>query len=193
MLRPPDPTHPNYLLRLHVGPETSEEEVDLDAHPHSAVPLYAYAVGCPLRLLSPRGAWEECVIVDRAPGSNQHVVRVPPVGHLRWTILLPWNHAAMPLHSRVPFFGVRPYNAASWQPPEEGGVQALAIGLEAIGEGDEGADFLEKKADDDLDENNTEQVELGQTVEFVLNIRAASRSWRSWRALWCPGVVIAIH
>ena len=27
----------------------------------------------------------------------------------------------------------------------------------------------------------------------MLNIRAASRSWRSWRALWCPGVVVAIH
>ena len=190
VLRPPDATHPHHLLRLHIGPETHEEEIDLDAHSHSAMPLYAYAVGCPLRLLSPRGAWEECIIVYRAPNSNQHVVRMPPVGHLHWTILVPWNHVAMPLHSRVPLFGVRPHVAANWQPPE---ASPVAIGLEAAGGGEDGADFLERKADDDLDENNASPVELGRVVEFVLNIRAASRSWRSWRALWCPGVVVAIH
>jgi len=64
---------------------------------------------------------------------------------------------------------------------------------QAIGGGNEGADLLEKKADDDLDENVATQVELGRVVEFVLNIRAASRSWRSWRALWCPGIVVAVH
>ena len=42
----------------------------------------------PLRLLSPRGAWEECIVVNRATGCNQYVVRVPPMGHLHWTLLL---------------------------------------------------------------------------------------------------------
>jgi len=175
VLRPPDSTRANHLLRVHIGPESYEEDVsggshhthirthtrtrtrtthsnatltphahahtpmqchpsshtllgmccrccsalkqvDLDAHPHCALPLYAYAVGCPLRLLSPRGAWEECIIVDRAPHTNQHVVRMPPVGNLHWTLLVPWNHVAMPLHSRVPLFGVRPHDASSWVP-----------------------------------------------------------------------------
>ena len=196
VLHPPDSTRANHLLRVFIGTESYEEDVDLDAHPHSALPLYAYAVGCPLRLLSPRGAWEECVIVDRAPLTNQHVVRMPPVGNLHWTLLVPWNHVAMPLHSRVPLFGVRPHDPTSWQPPEDGGSneRSVALSNEAlIGEGNEGADLLEKKADDDLDENVATQVELGRTVEFVLNIRAASRSWRSWRALWCPGIVVAVH
>ena len=63
----------------------------LDAAENAALPLYAYAVGCPLRLLSPRGAWEEGIIVDRAAHSNQFVVRMPPVGHRHWTLLLPWD------------------------------------------------------------------------------------------------------
>ena len=163
-------------------------------HPHSPIPLYAYAVGCPLRLLSPRGAWEECVVIDRAPGTNQHVVRMPPVGHLHWTLLLPWNHVPIALHPRVPLFAVRPYEGGNWLPLEGGeSKNILALGIEASSDGNEGADLLEKKADDDLDENASTAVEIGQTVEFVLNIRAASRSWRSWRALWCPGVVVAIH
>ena len=81
-----------------------------------------------------------------------------------------------------------------WVPPEDGATnRSVALSNEAIGGGNEGADLLEKKADDDLDENVATQVELGRVVEFVLNIRAASRSWRSWRALWCPGIVVAVH
>ena len=156
--------------------------------------MYAYAVGCPLRLLSPRGAWEECVVIDRAPGTNQHVVRLPPVGHLHWTLLLPWNHAPLALHPRVPLFAVRGYERANWLPLQDDSKRSGALGMEASGpDANEMADLLEKRADDDLSESAATLIEVGQKVEFVLNIRAASRSWRSWRALWCPGVVVGIH
>jgi hypothetical protein len=36
--------------------------------------------------------------------------------------------------------------------------------------------------------NAATQLEYGQTVEFVINIRVTVQSLRSWRALWCPGM-----
>ena len=104
---------------------------------------------------------------------------MPPVGHLHWTPLLPWNHVPIALHPRVPLFAVRPYDSDNWKVSEGSNKHSLALGVEAVGDNNEGADLLEKKADDDLDDNVSTAVEIGQTVEFVLNIRAASRSWRS--------------
>ena len=35
VLRPPSPSQPTHLVRVHVGAEAAEEEVDLDAQPHT--------------------------------------------------------------------------------------------------------------------------------------------------------------
>jgi hypothetical protein len=296
VLRSPTTTEAAHLLKVYDASETHEEEVDLDAHSHRVLPLYAYAVGHPLRILSPRGAWEVCVVVDRAPFSNQFVVRLPPAGNLHWTALLPWNHATLALHERVPLFAVRPYEPAVWRSPDDVGnldqqkmcygttgkqvsvplaVAAACDGVDhdggyrghafrgggrgsgkireaegGSGGGDEGGALrgfcggdgctggdvrnarhgigsgrlrtaekdgsedcdsssnfagglslrklssstdtadasLEKNDAEDRDMNAATQLEYGQTVEFVINIRVTVQSLRSWRALWCPGM-----
>ena len=161
-------------------------------HAHKCIPLYAYAVGHPLRVLSPRGAWEMGVVVDRAPLTNQFVVRMPPAANLHWTVLLPWNHASMPLHARVPLFAVRPYDWLRWNPSEIGGSASTRT-RKLLAMGEDGAEMSERDGAHRLDENVTCEVEYARTVDFVLNIRAAARAFRSWRALWCPGVVVGIH
>ena len=121
----PTPTEPHHRLEVYSGFERSEEHLDLVAH---RAMLYAYAIGHPLRVLSPRGAWDLCILVDRAPLTNQFVVRMPPSGHLHWTTLLPWNHATLPLHARVPLFAVRSYDERGWRAPIDRGLDLRAIG-----------------------------------------------------------------
>ena len=76
--RPPVDGKALHLLRIFNGLTTDEAEVDLDAHSHVCIPTYAYDIGHPIRLLSSRGSWEDCVVVSRAPGCNQYVLRMPP-------------------------------------------------------------------------------------------------------------------
>ena len=185
VLRPPSAAQPTHLLRLHVGTDALEREVDLDLHSHTPIPLYAYDAGHPLELLARVGHWKDCVVVNRAPHCNQFVVRMGPTGNQFWTLLLPWNHRSLSFHTYVPLFAVHSYVEANW-PSEEGPNEA-----DAIGEGDEGADRLEKREGEELDESASVQVDHGKLVEFVLNFKAAQRG----RALplWCPGLVAAIH
>ena len=42
---------PTHRLRLYVGTDELEREVDLDLHSHTPIPLYAYDAGHPLELL----------------------------------------------------------------------------------------------------------------------------------------------
>ena len=84
----------------------------------SPQPLYAFDAGHPLRLLTRRGAWEECVVVSRAAGCNQFVLRMPPVGAHYWAPLLPWNHYSLPFHPNVPLFGVHGYDETKWAEAE---------------------------------------------------------------------------
>ena len=182
VLQPPVDERSTHLLRVFSGSDSSEAHVDLAMHSHAALPLYAYAAGHPLEVLEQRGHWRECVVVNRAPGSNQYVVRMGPTGNQFWMLLLPWNHRSLSAHTFVPLFACRGFVPAKW------GDDAL---LEAIGEGDEGADRLEKPEEEDFDETSTIEIEHGKLVEFVLNIRSAQRGRAL--SLWCPGQVVAIH
>ena len=67
---------------------------------------------------------------------------MPPVGHHYWALLLPWNHYSLPFHPNVPLFGVHGYDETKWT---ESDAQ-----LDAIGEGDEGADRPQKKEGEEL-------------------------------------------
>jgi len=78
VLRPPRADNPCHKLALHVGIDVREAEIDLDLRSHAVIPLYAYDAGHPIELLARVGHWKECVIVDRAPGSNQVRVRATP-------------------------------------------------------------------------------------------------------------------
>ena len=78
--------------------------MDLDLRSHTAIPLYAYDAGHPIELLARFGHWKECVIVNRAPGCNQFVVRVGPTGNQFWSLLTPWNHRTLRFHPYVPLF-----------------------------------------------------------------------------------------
>ena len=90
VLAPPQGESGAHRLSVFSGVEAVEKEVDLSLHSHAAVPLYAYDAGHPIRLLTRRGAWEECIVVGRAAGCNQFVLRMPPVGNNYWAPLLPW-------------------------------------------------------------------------------------------------------
>jgi hypothetical protein len=195
VLRPPTATQaaPMHLLRVLSGASSHERDVDLDVQAHMCLPLYAYAVGHPLRVLSPRGAWEVCVVVDRAPRTNQFVVRMPPASKLHWVLLLPWNHASMTLHARVPLFAVRQYDALHWLPSDELGGSASRRRLFAVGSEADGSMTTDRKAPDELNDAESPNVEYARPIEFVLNFRAAARAFHSWRALWCPGVVVGVH
>ena len=105
-----------------------------------------------------------------------------PTGNQFWTLLLPWNHRSLSFHTYVPLFAVHGYVEANWAEDAE---------FDAIGEGDEGTDRLEKRDGEELDESASIQVDHGKMVEFVLNCKDAQRG----RALplWCPGLVTAIH
>ena len=233
VLRSASASKPEHLLAVHQGATTSEVEVDLDAHAHRCIPLYAYAVGHPLRILSSRGAWEPSVVIDRAPMSNQFIVRTPPSCNLHWVLLLPWNHASMPMHARIPLFAARAYEPAHWRgsnaaatldvatdatdadanadgpvPPAARASAATAPAAAAPpllstrsrmlqpGTGVD-ADDIEQddwaSQDGELDENVSPHVEIGRFVDFALNIGGGGRAYRSWRPLWCPGLVVGIH
>ena len=106
VIRAPTSEHATHLLQLRTGVKTSSREFDLDLHSHTAIPLYAYDAGHPLELLTRVGHWKECVVVSRAPGTNQFVVRMGPAGHQFWALLLPWNHRSLSYHVAIPLFAV---------------------------------------------------------------------------------------
>ena len=145
-----------HLLCVFQGVECLERHVDLALHSHAVLPLYAYDAGHPLEILEPRGHWKECVVVSRAPRSNQYVVRMGPTGNQFWVLLLPWNHRSLSTHAFVPLFAVHGFAAAKW------GDDSDTAKLEAIGEGAEGADKLEKPEEDNFDESATIQIEHGK-------------------------------
>ena len=177
------------MLRVFNGAESAERPVDLALHSHAVVPLYAYDAGHPLEVLEHRGHWKECVVVNRAGGSNQYVVRMGATGNRFWVVLLPWNHRSLSTHRYVPLFAVRAFAPSKWGGCGDDAVDVAS--LDAIGEGEEGADRLEKPADESLDETATIQVERGKLVEFAVNVRSAQRGRAL--SLWCPGMVVAIH
>eukprot|EP00965_Chrysotila_dentata_P116519 3851303-Pleurochrysis_carterae.AAC.2 len=144
VVRPPDATRCTHALRMSVGVDSFEREVDLDAHSHTCIPLYAYDAGHPLELLTRVGHWKECIVVNRTPGCNQYIVRMGPAGNQYWALLLPWNHRSLALHASVPLFAVHGYSESNW---------GNSGSLDAIGEGDEAADRLEKREGHNLDES----------------------------------------
>ena len=89
-------------------------QVDLALHSHAAISLYAYDAGHPLEVLESRGHWKECVVVNRAPGCNQYVVRMGPTGNQFWVLLLPWNHRSLSSHQFVPLFAVHGFVPSKW-------------------------------------------------------------------------------
>jgi hypothetical protein len=181
VLAPPEEgvTH---RLAIHSGRDRVERQVDLTMHSHSVVPLYAYDVGHPLEILESRGHWKECVVVNRAPGCNQYVVRMGPTGHPFWTLLVPWNHRTLSSHSFVPLFAVRSLVPSRWT--DDASLEGIG------GDADDGAG-RDRADEDELDETASMQIERDIGVEFVLNIRSAQRGRAV--SLWCPGKVVAIH
>ena len=121
---------------------------------------------CPRHLKCPRRR-QECIVVNRAPGCNQFVVRMSPTGNQFWTLLTPWNHRTLGFHPYVPLFAVHGFVESNW---------AEDAAFEAIGEGDEGTDRLEKREGEELDESASIQVDCGKMVEFVLNVKQAQRA-----------------
>ena len=189
VLRPPSAERPTHTLRVYIGADTIERDADLDLHSHTPLPLYAYDAGHPLELLTRVGHWQESVVVSRRGGTNQFIVRSGPTGYTSWALLTPWNHRSLSCHRYVPLFAVHAYAAEHWG---DGGAAGDAE-LDALVDGDEGADRLEKRGEEgiDLDESASIALDRGKLVEFVLNVRAAQRG----RALplWCPALVTAIH
>ena len=117
---------------FYANTEPVELEIDLDECSHVCMSLYAYDVGHPLELLfSRRGFWDKGVVVNRVPGTNQFIVRIPPHNQEVWFELLPWNHRSLSLHERVPISAVRKHQQ------EELDIFSLATQLMALSEADE--------------------------------------------------------
>ena len=112
-------------------------------------------------------------------------MRSGPTGYTSWALLTPWNHRSLSCHRYVPLFAVHAYAAEHWG---DGGAAGDAE-LDALVDGDEGADRLEKRGEEgiDLDESASIALDRGKLVEFVLNVRAAQRA--AALPLWCPALV----